>query len=169
MIIERFAEIMKKNTKYFGQWKIVRHGIETSPGHPYWFISIEEVSKDYSPEVEKIKKMHRINESDLISALDYGKRHFKQFAKLTRKSDREKYDRMMEEYNKILWHENGNGNHIENTSCDFCITVFKTDSNRWKYAVNDVFSANSFKSVETAKKKAFKCYFLTYCSDSNGN
>jgi hypothetical protein len=115
--------------------------------------------------VEKIRRELWTNESDLRKAFSYGNRYYKQFEKLTRTSDKEKYDWMMSEYNRTVWCQNGNGNHVAGTSYDFCITVFNTDSNRWKYVVNDVFSANSFKSVETAKKKAFKCFFLTYLSD----
>lgn len=156
---------MSNRIKTFGQFKITKEGIETVGNCKYVWINREDIMQGNQKPVEDILQLPWVCKSDLKKAYRYAKKYYYQFEKLTKETDPDKYERMMDEYEDLSWKKNKKGNHIAIIELGGFITVFRDnrDPARWKWVTEGVFSYSSYAVLENAKKKAFMYYYLAYC------
>ena len=154
--------------KSFGQWRVVKDGIETAPGCEYFWISKKDIMNKNTAHAEELKKLPNIHYPSLVTAFGYAYKYFHAMTKYTMKSHPEVYEAMMDEFNELQWHESENGFTAE-TSEGFNISVFRHNNEKWKWVYDDIFSGSSYKSMETAKKKAYSSFYWLHKHIKNGD
>jgi len=102
-----------------------------------------------------------VNNQSLTRAFKYAYKYFHAMTKFTSKSNPEIYKAMISEFNRLEWDKSSKG-FTAKTSDGFYITVFVNSKEKWKWAYDEIFSSGSYKSIETAKKKAYSSYYWLY-------
>ena len=95
--------------KNFGQWQMVRDGIETISGSEYYWISKQDVMSKNTAYTKELMKFPTVNNQSLITTFKYAYKYFHAMTKFTTKSHPEIYKAMINELNKLEWCESEKG------------------------------------------------------------
>lgn len=147
--------------KSFGQWIVVKDGIETAVGYEYWSIPKNNIMQKNVSLANELCKMPSINNKSLSDAFKFAYMYFHAMTSYSAKSHPEIHKKMMSEFKELEWHKSAKGNYTVQVSEGFNITVFKK-KDRWVWVYEDIFSKGTYANVETAKKKAFASYYWFY-------
>ncbi len=148
--------------KNFGQWIVVKDGIEMTVGYGYWSISKEDIMQKNVSLAKELCKMPSINNKSLSDAFKFAYRYFHAMTPYSAKSHPEIHKKMISEFKELQWHKSAKSNYTVQVSEGFNVTIFKNDKNRWAWVYDGVFSKGNYTNVETAKKKAFASYYWFY-------
>jgi hypothetical protein len=150
--------------KRFKEWVVVKDGIQTVPGMPYFYISKEEIMSLDFTNLQRFLKLQWVKKNALKRAYSYAYEYFHAMTFYTKKSHPETYKAMSECYELIKWGISVSGNHIFEVPEGFYITIFrdKKRPNRWTWAYKEFYCPRSYANLETAKKKAFASYYWLY-------
>lgn len=144
--------------KNFGQWIVVKDGIETSVGYGYCWISKDDVMSKNTSYAKTLMQEPSINIKSLQEAFEFAYRYFHAMTTYSAKSHPQIHKKMMSEFKELQWHKSERGNYTTPIFEGFNITVFKNEKDRWAWVYDDIFSKGTYTNVETAKKKAFASY-----------
>jgi len=154
--------------KNFGQWEVVKDGIQTIAGYEYFHISKDKIMNNDRTLARRLMEISSINKKSLISAFEYAYRYFHAMSKYTAKSHPEEYKHMSAQFKDLTWIKTEKGNFTVRTPEGINITVYKNSKGRWAWIYNDIHSQGSYKNMETARKKAFASYYWLYKHIKNG-
>ena len=154
--------------KNFGQWIVVKDGIETSIGYEYCWISKEDVMSKNTSYSDKLMENPSIYDKSLTQALEFAYKYFHAMTQYSAKSHPQIHKKMMSERKELKWYKSAKGNYTDQISEGFNITVYENNNGRWEWVYDNIFSKRTYKDMETAKKKAFASYYWLYRHIKNG-